>query len=161
MKLTNEQAQIVEENHALIYWYANLKQLKLDDWYDLLAIELCKTVIKHHPEKSSLANYYKLRCDCLCNKEYQKTQAQKRFNLGVYDLEEVYNWTTPNDCKYEDVDDLQLIVDTFSSEYQEIIVLKYQGYTQGEIANMLGLSQSQISKILRKVRDEYGQQEET
>ena len=60
MILTKEQQKMVEENHDLIYWYANIKKLNLENWYDLLAIELCGVVLKYNPKKGSLSNYYKI-----------------------------------------------------------------------------------------------------
>jgi len=32
--LNDAERQKVEENHNLIYWYAHLVGLNLDDWYD-------------------------------------------------------------------------------------------------------------------------------
>jgi len=60
MKLTPEQSQIVADNHDLIYWYANMKHLDCEEWYDLLAIALCQAVIKHDPQRGTLATYFNM-----------------------------------------------------------------------------------------------------
>lgn len=149
MKLTEEEKRVVEENYKLIYWYANLKGLDIDEWYGLLAIELCKAVVKYDPERASLSNYYKMRCDTLVKQEYRKTQSQKRANNGIYELRDYHTVGTSND-----IEDYFVTQEIFNSEYREVLELKYQGYSQKEIGDKLGLSQSQISKILRKVRGE-------
>jgi RNA polymerase sigma factor (sigma-70 family) len=158
IKLTEEQAKIVEDNIALTYWYLGLKGLDPEEWWDLLAIELCKSVIHHNPKKGSLANYFKMRSDFLVIKQNQKNKAQKRTNNGMYDLDDEFT----NDQELiqlsydynEDILESIMLQDLLDGEYGDIIRLKYMGYTQSEISEYLGVSQSQISKILKKVRDD-------
>lgn len=151
MTLTPEQSAMVEENHSLIYWYANIKHLDLDNWYDLLAIELCYTVMKYDAEKGSLSNYYKLRADNLVKKEYAKSQLQKNFTLGDLPLEDAI-------CGSETVDlderiDLEAILEQENTG--QILKMRANGYTQAEIADILGVTQSYISKIIDRKRREY------
>lgn len=159
IKLTDDQAKIVEDNYKLIYWYAGLKHLDIEEWYGLLAIELCKAVQKHNPKKSSIANYYKLRCDSLVHKEYQKGNADKRSHEGLVDLEDLYGTDNVSDdgMFYDDVDNYLHLKELFDGEYGDIIRMRWEGYTQQEIAEKVGLSQSQISNILREVRWRYEQ----
>jgi len=158
IKLTDEQSKKVEDNIALIYWYAGLKGLDLEEWYGLLAIELCKTVVQHEPKKGSLANYFKMRCDFLMIKEYRKTTMQKRTHNGLEDLEDIYtddeNLLQLSRDYNEDVMETLKLQELLEGEHGEIIRLKYYGYTQSEISDLLGISQSQVSKILKKVRDD-------
>lgn len=44
-QLTLDQQRIVSENHNLIYSLANKKNINLDEYYDVLAIGLCKAAI--------------------------------------------------------------------------------------------------------------------
>jgi len=150
MKLTEEQRTIVEENHALVYWYANLKGLNLDEWYDLLCIELCYTVMKHDPTKSSLSNYFKLRADNLVHKEYAKTKLKKRSHNGLYPLSEMHD-----EPFVDDVSSSAEINELFFENYGIIVRLKSEGYTQSEIAEQLGITQSYVSKTLAKIRDNF------
>lgn len=152
MTLTKEQQDLVADNHNLIYWYIQMKRLDVSEWYDLLAIELCYTVAKFNPEKGSLSNYFKMRCDNLVKKEYSKTQLKK--NKGLEPLcynDELYN------SGYDDSGmvlkaDIQSL---FDGENGEILRLRAEGYTQSEIAEKLGVTQSYISKIIEKKRREY------
>lgn len=153
MKLTDNQRAIVSENHSLIYWYANsVRHLDLDDWYDLLAIELCLTVQKFDADKgSSLANYFKVRCDNLVAKEWAKTKLKKNAHNGHVELEDYKHHITDE----VDVDFNMDIQNLFEGEFGEILKLKSKGYTQVEIADILGVTQSYISKVLSKLRKEY------
>lgn len=148
--LTSEQSQIVSDNHSLIYWYINLKHLDINEWYDLLAIELCYTVANYDPEKGSLSNYYKMRADNLVRKEYSKTQLQKNFNNGLVSLDENTGGYIEND-----LEELIKIQELLDSDYGEILRLKSEGYSQLEIAEKFGVTQSYISKIIERKRREY------
>lgn len=150
MKLTDEQSKMVEENHNLIYWYIHLKGLNLDEWYDQLAIELCITCQKYDETKGSISNYYKLRCDNLVKKQYARTKLQKNANNGISSIETRFDLVS--DYNLED----EVILKTFmEGEFKDILRLREKGYTQEEIAKTLGVTQSYISKILRRLRTEY------
>ena len=153
MRLTDEQRELVEENHNLIYWYINRRKLDIEEWYDLLAIELCYTVMKYNPEKGSLSNYFKLRADGLVHKEHKKQNSQKRFHHGVSYVENIHS---PISLELEGGSDFSVKLKEFvGEENSDILLLKYQGYTQSEIAEKLGISQSYVSKILKRLKDEY------
>ena len=136
---------MVEDNYSLIYWYANRKGLDINDWYDLLAIELCYTVAKHKPEKGSIANYYKLRCDGLVSKEWRKNMTQKRD--GVMSM-------LDDEMIGESVDHSGLSMEILLEQADsDILNLKVQGYSQKEIAMELGVSQSYVSRALKELRE--------
>lgn len=150
MKLTEDQSKLVEDNHNLIYWYCHSNKISVEDYYDLLAIELCYTAMKYNYEKGSFANYFKLRADGAIYKEYMKKLSQKRNSIAVEYVENVHS--------IEDQDDIALwaeIKELMSVENGEILKLRYEGYSQTEIAKQLGVSQSYISNIIKKMRDQY------
>ena len=43
--LTKEQKELVENNHKLIYYYIHKNGLSVDEYYDILAIGLCKAAL--------------------------------------------------------------------------------------------------------------------
>lgn len=149
MKLTEEQRNMVEDNHNLIYGYIRDRCLDIEEWYDLLAIELCKTVMKFDKDKgATLGTYFYLRCDNLLRKEYAKSKTQKNTNAGVYTIEDRY------DLQDEvDIEETVELKSWFEGENGNILRMKCDGYTQSEIAETLGVTQSYISKILRKERE--------
>ena len=158
MKLTAEQQMMVADNHNLIYWYFNKYMSNgadISEYYDLLALELCYTIQKYVPEKGSLGNYYKLRADGLIYKEYRKTQAQKRLHINVSLVDNMNEDTTCAD--FHEITELN---DWMNGENKEILTLKANGYSQTEIAEMLNVSQSYISKVLKRLKKEYMEREE-
>lgn len=150
MKLTTEQAKIVEENHNLIYWYINMNKLDISEYYDLLAIELCNTAMKYNSDRGSFANYFKLRADGIMYKQYRMTQAQKRLHVQVSLVDNLH-------CLIDEADIMDSIAldSLLDGEHGEILQLRADGYSQTEIADMLGTNQSRVSKIIKKVKDEY------
>lgn len=151
MRLTKEQQDCVADNHNLIYWYINLKNLDMNEWYDLLAIELCCSVVKYNSEKGSLSNYFKMRADNLVRKEYSKSQLKK--NKTAPPLE-FFDAVYESHCQDDMV--LRCELDTlFTGDNGEIFRMRADGYTQVEIAAHLGVTQSYISKIIDKKRKEF------
>jgi len=147
MKLTLEQQKTVADNHNLIYWYANMKRLSVDDWYDILALALCYAVMYHDAEKSNLSTYYKLRADWAVYKEMQKFMKSPE---TAY-IENAHGIAESDDFEMIEKDDW------FNKEYGDILKLRLQGYSQREIAEKLGYSQSQISNILKKAKADYNE----
>jgi len=150
MKLTEEQSRVVEDNHNLIFWYAHKYNFNLDEWYDLLAIALCLAVMKYNPEKGSLSNYYKLYADGMVYKECRKNMAQKNLSNNIQYIENIHDIPDQYDLQSEFE-----IKEYMGDEYGEIIKMRYEGYTQSEIAVKLGVSQSYISTILKKMKEDY------
>lgn len=144
MVLTDDDRELVSENHKLIYWYLNLKGLDHDEWYGLLATELCKTIVKHDESLGSLANYFKIRCDGVVAKEFRKRNAKKRYHVPVEYADE---------CNGELIDfDLIALEQFVENSDCDVLKLKFQGYSQKEIAEIVGISQSQVSRILGEMR---------
>lgn len=150
MRLNDEQRKLVEDNHDLIYWYANKGGLALGEWYDLLAITLCYSALKYNPNKGAFSTYFKLRADGMVSKEYRKHNTQKRYNNNIPYIENAHFQLEPDNPHMEFE-----LKEMMESENGDIIRMKYEGYTQTEMAQKLGLSQSYVSKIIRKLRDEY------
>lgn len=150
MQLTKEQSQIVADNHNLIYWYIKMYKLDINEYYDLLAIELCNTAVKHNPDRGSFANYFKLRADGIMYKEYRKTQAQKRVHTNVSFVENMHTLVDETDLL-----DVLHLKELMNGEEGQVLRLRSEGYSQTEIAEMLGTNQSRISKIIKKLKTEY------
>lgn len=150
MKLTEEQAEVVEKNHSLIYWYAKLTHLNLDEWYDLLAIELCYSVMQYDPAKGALSSFFKLKADGMVYKEWRKSQTQKRCHGETEYYDSVISGEDSLETSF-----FEHYGTITGSEDEKIIKLRYDGYTQQEIADMLNVSQSYISIALKRLKNEY------
>lgn len=153
-KLTDKERQMVEDNEKLIYWYANKKNLDLDEWYGLLAIELCKTVRKYNPDRGSLSTYFKLRADIMV---YRKMQEKYRSGeLYDYEIDESQHEDESVEV-FDKVDSdiaLEDLLESLETDRGRIIIrMKLDGYTQKEIAEETGLTQQGVGWVLRKVRE--------
>lgn len=167
MKLTEEQQQRVTENHNLIYQYIHTNRLDVEEWYGVFAIELCKAVVVHDPKKGTLSTLFYTMCRNQRYREYTKSKAQKRDGGYIYSLD----WEYKNDDTGVDTlgailedesvdveDDMmvtELLEELCSGEHGEIIRLKHLGYSQGEIAEMVGFSQAHVSRVIIRLREEY------
>ena len=147
--LDDVKRKVVEDNHDLIYWYLNLKGLAYEDYYDLLAIELCMTVDKYDESKGSLANYFKVRCDNVVHKEWRKETARKKSNNGIIPLDEEHLICDHQDM-FGNVEHEELLKDPTG-----VAQLRHKGFSQQEVAKILGISQSRVSAILGRLREGY------
>lgn len=154
-KLTLEQQQTVADNHNLIYGFIHKRNLDVEEWYDLLAIELCISVMKLDTNKASLTTFFYMRCESLLRKEYTKSKRQKNAHNGHVEILD-HKHTSLED----DVESLMDINELFDGEFGEILKLKADGFTQQEIANRLGVTQSYISKVINNIRKEYYKNEQ-
>ena len=123
-----------------------------DEWSGLLAIELCLAVMNHNPKKSKLSTYFYMRADSRMKTEYQKTQAKKRLHNGFCQInDEILTCDTSE----ESMNEFILLEDILEHEHAELIKLRYEGYTQMEIAEKVGMSQANVSYIFQKIKEEY------
>lgn len=144
--LTKEQKDMVEQNHDLIYWYLNLRRLDVEKYYDLLAIELCLAVMDYNPTKSSFSHYFKVRCDNTVRKEWRKEKALKKSHNGILPLEEAYLICDHSDL-FGGVEHEELLNDPTG-----VAQLRSQGFSQQEVADILGISQSRVNAILGRLK---------
>lgn len=149
MKLTDEQRKQVEENHNLIYWYMHKNGMS-DDNYDILALALCIAVTKYEPDKGSFSNYFVITAKGLLYKEYRKTLAKKRIPKETEYTDNVHSIANMDES-------LEFIEFKEWADKHDSVVLKMRmdGYSQVEIANHLGVSQAQVSRILQKLKKVY------
>jgi RNA polymerase sporulation-specific sigma factor len=157
--LTPKQKKIVEDNHNLIYFYINKNNLDENEYYDLLALSLCKAAKKFDPSKGKFSTFamHCFKMDHLI--EIRDKKAAKRDALVISlssetcpDSEnrrtELYD-IIPGD---RDVFDKMILLDIpklLDDRLAHICKLSYLGYDQQEIADMIGFSQSLVSRQLK------------
>lgn len=170
MKLSGKESEFVEDNHNLIYGYAHLRDISIEEHYGLLAIELCRAAKTYSEDRGSFSNYYYTLCDNALIKEYYKTIRQKRDGgdilsldyeytgggCGTYttDAMEVFGVKEPMELE-EVVEYNRLLEELLNSEYGGLIKLRLEGYTQMDISEITGHSQSKVSNDLARLREEY------
>ena len=76
--LSDEQRKIAEENHNLIYSFARKKNLDIDEFYDLLAIGLCKAAYYFKPNKGKFSTIAYIRMQHEMYNYYKELNMEKR-----------------------------------------------------------------------------------
>lgn len=106
--LTEEQRKLVEDNHDLIYEYANENNISIDEYYDVLAIALCDAAIDIYKEKSNYRSFKDLAYDymwiCMTDANYY----DMKWEDSVKFIDEAID--------YSDYDISELAIDKMSAE---------------------------------------------
>jgi RNA polymerase sporulation-specific sigma factor len=157
--MTKEQEQLVTDNHNLIYFFLN-KWGKTIEYYDICAIGLCKAAITYDSSKSvKFATYAEV-----CIENEIKIESRKQKKYSVYSLDRTFSSTldgtgeiafvenlTTGLSAYDEILPYQLDEILNAQEYK-LVALILEGYTQTEIGNIIGISQSMISRMLSKIK---------
>lgn len=167
MQLTPEQQKLVEDNHNLIYSFLNSHRLSIDDYYDVAAIGLCKAAYHFDPAKGiAFSTYaYKLIQNEILREMRKNNNISHGGNVPDVSLQEPTtqdddtltlgdmipaNYGNPEDALA--VDSIHNAIDKLDPKHREIMKLFISGYKQGEIANIVGTSQANVSRIICKCR---------
>lgn len=160
-KLTEEQKKLVEDNHNLIYSFMNKEHLFIDEYYDICAIGLCKAAYYYNAEFSNFSTFaYKVM-----NNEV-KQHFRKMFKEAAIPEDKImyYNSLIDDSEKYSFLyfipdksasTEAECLSKIYLDEYikkiperdRKILLLCYLGYTQMEVSKIIGISQSQVSRI--------------
>ena len=165
--MTEEQKKLAEENHNLIYFYArkyHISKQDFEDMYGILAIALCKAARDYDESRgiafSTLAMGYMLnecrnayRCDKYRNGKLSICSYNNIFQFS--DEDGTTEYLDMLEGKQDVWDDVNLIEFTqFNDQLRKIAYLSYLGYNQQEIAKEMGITQSLVSRKLKKIRRE-------
>lgn len=166
--MTKEQQKLVEENHNLIYSFLSKHHLSIEEHYDLAAIGLCKAGKTYNEGMSNFSTYaYKCMFNavmCEIRKyKYQKTipdsmvvyyQAETQNDAG--DITAFLDFIPSND-NVEDSILSEVMFDEYAKTLKDrdkkIFSLLREGYTQKEIGKIVGCSQTQVSRVGKRLRE--------
>ena len=145
--LNEEQRQLVEENHNLIYGFAHRHHINLDDYYGTLAISLCKAGESYNDKKGKFSTYaYTLMWRDYLNEMDAKFRQKRKGNECEFNEE-------TQSISYTTLDTDIMILEYLNTMEKQILILKSEGYNSNEIANKLGFHRSYISKILKRIKE--------
>lgn len=161
--MNDAQRQLVEDNHNLIYSYLHTKRLNTEEWYDLLAIGLCKAAIDYDPALSAFSTFAYTVMRNITWKEFRDGRSVKRTanhtatSLDIVVLDESHTTIldlTADTINIEEEIVAKLTVTKALSRVSErdakCIKLITSGYRQQDIGDILGISQVQVSRIKTK-----------
>ena len=161
--MTEEQKKLVEDNHNLIYFMIHKYNLDIEEYYDIFALSLCKAAINYDINRGTTFSTYAIsvmKSDFLLN--IRRGKAQRRSGSCVSIDEVVYdNNSDGSSITLEDMltngldafdESISLDFTKLSDRTRRMLWLSYIGYTQNEIADIFGVSQTQVSRDLKKAR---------
>lgn len=166
--IKNLYEKIVEENHNLIYAFLKKCHLPTNEYYDLAAIGLCKAAKTWDCNKQKFCTY---AYTCMFNEvmgEKRKYRCQKRIesnNLVSLDayidtehdvslLDIVSNSYSVEDEIIAKID-VNSFVKSLKDRDKQVIDLFTLGYSQDDIADIIGVSQATISRIKKILKNKY------
>lgn len=170
-KLTKQQQELVEYNHNLIYKFALKNKVAVDDYYDILAIGLCKAAIIFDESKGSFST---IAYRCMRNELYKhyKELSKKRAipenvkvsydqcvrdTEGDADLSCNYLEALSDSCSISDMVlskiTISQFIDMLSDTEKSIISLMVNGETQLEISRKMQCSKSLTNKRVQNIRN--------
>lgn len=168
------QQHLVEDNHNLIYSFAHSKKLNLEEYYDLLAIALCKAALIFDENKGMFST---LVYTCMNNEvklTKRKENEQKTIPEYMVDsLDYIYssdNDDVENSLKNKIIKDIfpapdESVANTimFNNFYYQnlddkertIVDLVFQGKNQTDISKKLSVSQPQVSRLIKEIKTKW------
>ncbi len=147
MRLNDKQRQIFEENERLIGGFIRDNNLWGEDWYSIIAEALILAIIKHDPSRGKLSTIFYLIAKREMMREFERIEKRSKIT------------TMRSDClsnqDYIGVEDF--ILSEFTSDLNEeqtrVVELINQGYLKKDIAVIMGVSKSKVSKIINSMED--------
>ncbi len=166
--LSEQQKKKAEENHNLIYGYAKMHNISVEEYYDLLAIGLCKATINYDDSKgefSSLAyrcmknelvDYFRscngksrVPVECIISYDASTGNEEDGGNITALDAIADSHYTD------EEVIQSQTYIDMLSllSE-REVKIAMYieQGLKESEIAVYMNCSQQNVNRMRNNIK---------
>lgn len=167
--MTAEQQKLVENNHNLIYAFLKQEHLPAEDFYDVLAIGLCKAAIGYKSNLGYTFSTYAYKVmlnQILREKKKEHTQKYIPADKMISFQEELFGKDGDTFTLAKIVPSKENVQDTVLAEYifsdflsklgakeQKIFLLLKIGYKQTEVAEFLGVSHQYVSKIAQKLQE--------
>lgn len=163
--MLEEQKKLVEENHNLIYFTLSKYRLNPEEYYDILAIGLCKAAMNFDQEKSKFSTFaMKVMFNEFAQYDRNENSNRRRANKNTlslnYRIEDSKN--EGHMCEFGDLltDGREPFMDVVHMYLPDILTkkellvcqLSYNGYDQTQIGEKLGVTQSYVSRLLKKAR---------
>lgn len=161
--LTEDQRKLVTENHNLIYGYAYNKKILIDDYYDILAIGLCKAAKTFDQDKGKFST---LAYRCMENEINEYWRNTQRKSCIPEDI--VVSYNRENFCNQDSLLEYlidhqaseSLLYEIISSEFVDLLTDRentiYQyllmGLAHNEIADKLGCKKQSIAYHIKNIR---------
>jgi RNA polymerase sporulation-specific sigma factor len=170
--LTDEQKSLVEKNHNLIYWFANKNNLNIDDYYDTLAIGLCKAARAFDSSKAVFSTH---AFKCMQNELYTHWDNTRKKSCIPQECIMSYDIPMSKDDSYDSDIFLEKFSDSKSHDDMMYGIMSYEienmltkkervvlgfiksGFTHKEIAEKLNCNRSNVTYFVNRIRQKANQ----
>ena len=163
--LTPKQQELAAKNHNLIYEFAKRKNIVIEEYYDILAIGLCKAALYYNPAKgefSRIENVMKDHWKLSSNKKRIPEELISSYNVPK-DEENVNGDSFMDDItdgySLQDMVESELLCSTLmnllNGKEQKVIKYILQGYTQREIADIMNFKQPYVAQIKNSIKQKW------
>ena len=168
--LNSAQQRIVTENHNLIYSLANQKSINLDEYYDVLAIGLCKAAVIYDETKGKFstlaytAMYNEYKQELRKNSASKMIPQDKLLSIDVRIQSETDESSVSfadlipdqNVCVEDEVFNnlmCQSLDHRLKDDEKQILSMLADGMNQSDIADKLNVSRQWISVKIKRIRN--------
>lgn len=136
--------KLLEENYKLVYSYLHCENLDITEWESIISYSLWKAIKSHDSSKGMLSTlFYKIAS----NDVKSKLRSMKFDYLDeAVDSVDYAHIGEPDHH-------LLLEMESAAGEYGWLVPYAVLGYTQKEIAELIGCDRSTISMKLHKMRE--------
>lgn len=158
--LTEEQKELVEKNHNLIYDFAHRKNiLNIDDWYGTLAVALCKAAKGYNESKGYSFTTFANKCmDNTLKDMFKQYGSSIDKDALYYDdnsfPEEFTDSRQHHRMQYDIM--LNSLISMLNDKEAKVILMIADGFTQKEIAEKMGCKQQNISYYMKQIKKKIG-----
>lgn len=170
-RLTERQRELVEKNHNLIYGFANRNKLSVDEYYDILAIGLCRAAKMYDANNGAFSTFA-----YICMKNALVNYWEQNCAKGVIPNNKIVSYDTPNflnnvssdngyiNCFTEndytcDIVMSNMMYESFCSlltETERLVVdLLIKSIPQVQIAERMGCSKQNIRYYIDRIRKKF------
>lgn len=167
IQLNDEQRKLVADNHNLIYQYLIDNNLPQDEYYDIVAIGLCKAALKYDTSKGAFSTYvYKTVRNIINNEkahEKRHTVHTLSYNTtaSVYgketDVEHLETFSCGTDVENENITKafFKWFIEYMSLRELQIMYCKTKNMTDREIGKIYNVTHAAISRVWRRIKNAY------
>lgn len=165
--ITPEQQKLAEENHRLIYEFIKIHQLDKEEYYDLLAISLCKAAIHYNKEYAFSTYAFKIMLNDL-RMTYRNKIATKRvpdymiksfsdsIEYGSKDETFEYETTIKSWHNTENEALLKVSIEEYMKTIplrdRKVLIMRMNGYDYQYIADQIGISRALVNRIVNRLK---------
>lgn len=173
MKMSDDQKKLAEDNMKLVYYYLYNNNLSMDEYSDILMIELCKAAMSYDPELGLFSTFaYKCFVNRILVEFKHRNAASSRINyLPISSLDfnvldsnneddEFYNMIADDSYSAFDIVSGKEFINKiyeccWDDRSRNIVDLMLLLESQSLVAKQLGCSRQNVNQTLAKIRKIY------